>query len=60
MFGNLNQVTAIYDRLVATYGIYEGAAIHKALVAGEITPEIRRKVRAVATPNNTTTPVTIH
>ncbi|MCK9985423.1 MAG: hypothetical protein AzoDbin1_01895 [Azoarcus sp.] len=58
MFANLNQVTAIYDRLVSAYGLNEGAAIHKALVAGEITPEIRRKVRAIA--STITTQVTLH
>lgn len=58
MFTSMNRVATIYDRLVTHYGISEGTAIHQALIYGAITPEVRRKVRAIATADSAM--VTLH
>lgn len=52
MSTNIQQekVDVIFDRLVKTYGLSGGAVIHRALAKGEITQEIRRKVRRVCAP----------
>lgn len=42
---NQRKIDAIFDRLTEAYGINKTARIHKALLHGQITPEIRRKVR---------------
>ena len=47
MVADITQVGLIYDRLVKTYGLNEGGKIHSALVQGEITDSVRRKVRGV-------------
>lgn len=44
---NQQKVDVIFDKLMRTYGANGAAVIHKALLKGEITQEIRRKVRRV-------------
>lgn len=41
------KVDVIFDKLMRTYGANGAAVIHKALLNGAITQEIRRKVRRV-------------
>lgn len=46
MSANHQKVTIHFDRMTEAYGINGAGRLHRALLKGPITPQVREKVRA--------------
>lgn len=49
MFVNHQKISVYFDRMTERFGINGAGKLHQELLRGEITPEVRRKIRQVVT-----------